>query len=395
MTTKTFNPLSADYQQNPYEAYKYLREQRVLFVPELNSWWVGRYEDVRGIANQPGVFSNEKFHEISLGEFDYAPEAESLVASDPPIHTRLRRLVNPAFRPARLLSLAEKIKKIIDSKIDPLVTPGHTFDFQHDFSELIPLDVIALFMNTDLSRVQDFRRWSSTMLSASQRASMTPAQHDNIRLAIRESRAYFLALIAERRKNPGDDVISDFVRAADAGDSLTDEEILSLAILLLNGGNETTAHLLGSVMAVLWDHPEQFEIIKNNPARIPDAIDEVLRYEAPVQTVFLWTMREVEVGGVTIPKDAAVIGCWGSANRDERQFKDPDTFNIDREKRGHMAFGFGPHFCLGNMLGRQEVIASLARVMERMPTLRRATTGPIEWLPSYWVRGPRTLMVTV
>src|SRR5690606_12113876 len=105
MATSRFNPLSPEFQQNPYEAYKYLREQRVLYVPELGSWWVGRYEDVRAISNQPQIFSNAKFHEISLGEFDYAPDAESLVASDPPIHTRLRRLVTPAFRPARLQSL--------------------------------------------------------------------------------------------------------------------------------------------------------------------------------------------------------------------------------------------------------------------------------------------------
>jgi cytochrome P450 len=134
--------------------------------------------------------------------------------------------------------------------------------------------------------------------------------------------------------------------------------------------------------------------VKADPRRIPDLVDETLRFDPPVQTVFLWTTRDVPMDGTTIPAQSAVIGAWGAANRDPEQFAEPDRFDVTREKRGHLSFGYGPHFCIGNMLARQEAIITLERVFERMPNLRRATTGAVDWIPSYWIRGPRTLPVT-
>jgi cytochrome P450 family 109 len=273
-----------------------------------------------------------------------------------------------------------------------LVTIGE--GFQLDFAELVPVEVMALMLGSDMARTDDFRRWTGDILSPSNRSHMNPEQLAQIRRSVNEAREYFLNLIAYRRKLPGDDIISSFIAAQDTRDELSDGEILSLCILLLNGGNETTAHLLGNTLVALWDNPEQFELLRAEPHRVADAVDESLRFDPPVQTVFLWTMRDVELDDVKIPVDSAVIGVWGSANRDEAQFPEPDRFDITREKHGHMAFGYGPHFCLGNMLARQEVIITLERVFECLPRLRRATEGPVDWIPSFWIRGPRTLPIT-
>lgn len=394
MATPPFSPLSPEFQRNPYAHYPALRAQPALFVKELNNWWVGRYRDVRAITSQPAVFSNAKFHEISLGEFNYAPEAVSLVGSDPPVHTRLRKLAAEGFKPTRLRALADRMRAIVDARLNALeARSDRTFDFQLDFAELIPVEVMSQFLGSDMARADDFRRWTGDILSASNRAAMKPEQLARIRRSVEEARAYFLDLIATRRKNPGDDVISAFIAAQDRGDELSDGEILSLCILLLNGGDETTAHLLGNALVALWNNPEQFELVKAEPKRIPDLVDETLRFDPPVQTVFLWTTCETEVSGTTIPAQSAVIGVWGSANRDEEEFPEPDKFDITREKRSHLSFGYGPHFCLGNMLAKQEAIITLERVLQRMPNIQLATAGPIDWIASYWIRGPRALPV--
>jgi cytochrome P450 len=394
MTATRFDPLDPDYQRDPYAHYARLREQPALWVDRLQSWWVGRYEDVKHVSGRTDLFSNKKFHDIGLGEFNYAPEASSLVGSDPPVHTRLRTLASQGFKPARLRVLDARIREIVKENFDRLLTRNtRSFDFQDDLAELIPVQTIAEMLGADFSRARDFRRWTRDMLGAANRASMSEPELVQIRRSIAEARAYFIELIAERRRKPGNDIISDFIAAQEDDDRLSDGEILSLAILLLNGGDETTAHLLGNTMIALWDNPDQLELVRNDPSRIPDAIDESLRFEAPVQTVFLWTTQDTLIGDTEVPADSPVIGVWGSANRDPAQYAYPDRFDINRPRRGHMAFGHGAHFCLGNMLARQEAIITLETLFERMPNIRRAERGPIDWIPSYWLRGPRTLPV--
>jgi cytochrome P450 len=148
-------------------------------------------------------------------------------------------------------------------------------------------------------------------------------------------------------------------------------------------------------MVALWDHPDQLELVQQDPTLIPAAIEEALRYDAPVQTVFLTTTQNVTIDGVEIPKDAAVIGVWGSANRDPEYVSDPDRFDLTRGNVGHLAFGHGPHFCLGAVLARAQARIVLEQVFERMPKLARRPDAPVEWIPSFWVRGPRSLPVTV
>lgn len=385
----TFNPLAPGHQQDPYASYHALRSESALWVPTLGNWWVGRYSDVKDITSRTDEFSNAKFHEIALGEFNYSQGATNLVASDPPDHTRLRAAVSPGFRTGRIRAMEDRIREIVDEKIDELLArPDPRFDFATEFAELVPVAVVIELLGADPSRVKDFQRWSLRIMSAANRAAMDDAQLSEIRCAVEEARAYFLDLIGRRRHEPGDDLISLLV-----GSDLSDGELLSFSILLLNGGQETTAHLMGNAMVALWQHREQFELVRAEPRRVSDAIDETLRFDPPVQTVFLWTTRDVRVGDVDIPKDSAVIGCWGSANRDPQLFDDPERFDIGRKKVQHLAFGNGPHFCIGNMLARLEASIALQRIFERMPDIRLETDGPVDWIPSYWIRGPRTLPV--
>ena len=231
-------------------------------------------------------------------------------------------------------------------------------------------------------------------MSASNRALMSSAELGQIRHSVDAARAYFSAVITDRRHHPGNDMITAWTEAQERDETLTDEEVLGLSILLLVGGDTTTAHLLSNTMTALFDHPEQYEAVRNDHSLIPALIEEVLRYEAPVQTVFWNTTREVDLGeGVIIPDDAAVIGVWSSANRDPERYDHPDRLNLFRDQQAHLAFGFGPHFCLGAVLARAEAQIVLSSVFERFGHLKRADDGPVDWAPSYWIRGPRSLPV--
>lgn len=391
----TFNPLDPGYQLNPYPHYPALREHPAVWVPELGAWFVGRHRDVLAMVSNPKVFSNSKFNEISKGEFNYAPDAAQLVASDPPEHTRLRQLAGQAFRPPRIRALQHTIASVTDHYLDPLASRGGRFDFAVDFADRIPIHLIAEMLGAEVDMAPTFKTWTSDILSAANRSRMAPEELARIRRSVDEARAFFLDLIAHRREQPGEDMISAFITAQEANDWLSTEEIVGLSILLLIGGDETTAHLLGNTMVALWEHPDQLEILRADPSLIPAAIEESLRYDAPVQTVFLTTTEDTEIDGVLIPRDAAVIGVWGAANRDPDYVDDPDRFDLTRGNVGHLAFGHGPHFCLGAMLARVEARLVLEKVFERMPKLARVQDAPVEWIPSFWIRGPRHLPVTV
>jgi cytochrome P450 len=388
-----FDPLAPDYQVNPYPYYVALREQPAVWVPELNAFFVGRYRDVHAMTIDHETYSSRRFSEISKGEFDYAPGAAQLVATDPPEHTRLRTLAAQAFRPSHVRAMEKSIGAITATYLDPLVARGGAFDFHLDLATKIPIHAITRMLGVPASDGPTFRQWTADILSASNRARMNADELAQIRSSVDAARAYFTNVIERRRSDLGDDMISAWIQAQEERDVLTTEEILGLAILLLVGGDTTSAHLLSNTMILLWQHPEQLEALRADRSLLPKAIEETLRFESPVHTVFWTTTRDVDLDGVLIPKDAAVIGVWASANRDPERFPDADVFDIHRDTTGHVAFGFGPHFCLGAGLARAEVRIVLEAVFDRLPNLKRADDAPIEWTPSYWIRGPRRLPV--
>lgn len=388
-----FNPLDPHYQVDPYPYYKILREKPAIYVPGLNAWFVGRHKDVLALSKDYERFSSKRFSEISKGEFDYAPGAPQLVATDPPEHTRLRMLAAQAFRTSRIKAMEESIRDIVDHYLGPIVSRGGEFDFHKDLAARIPIHAITKMLGVPSAEGPTFRKWTADILSASNRAVMSPPELDQIRESVKSARAYFTDVIQLRREKPGDDMISAWIEAQEERDVLTDEEILGLSILLLVGGDTTTAHLLSNAMILLFAHPEQLEEVRADRNLIPRVIEETLRFEPPVGTVFWTTNCDVDLDSVEIAEDAAVIGVWASANRDEDKFPDADRFDIHRDTQGSLAFGFGPHFCLGAQLARTEAAIVLEAVFDQLPTLYRTDNAPISWTPSYWIRGPKSLPV--
>jgi cytochrome P450 len=387
MLTATFDPLHLDYQVTPWPYYEQLREQPVVWVESLGAYFVGRYDDIYDIVRKPELYSHRRFEELSKGEFNPVPDARSLLSSDPPQHTQMRKLAAVGFKPSRLKALDGFISGLTTSYLDSCTASGKPFDFQADFADRIPIDVISKLLGADNRKHEAFKRWAHQILSAGQRASMNAGQLAEIQRSVDEARDYFSALIEQKRGDRGDDIISAFLDAEDDGETLTAREILGLCILLLIGGVESTAHLIGNAMFALWNNPEQLELVRNNSALIPNLIEETLRYDSPVQTAFLTTNEDVQLGDQVIPAESAVVAVWGSANRDPEKFPDPDTFDITRDNRGHMAFGQGPHFCLGAGLARLDAKIVLTQVLDRLPTIRPAYTETPKQIPSYWIRG--------
>jgi cytochrome P450 len=385
-----YNPLLPEVKANLYAHYAYLREHApVYWVESLQAWAVSRYEDVVYVLKNPRLFSSSAFFDQLLGEFNPVPEIPWMITSDPPAHTRLRKLANKGFMPSMIRNLAPRVGAITMELIER-IRGGHEFDFVRDFSAVFPVLVIAEMLGVEPGRRGDFKHWADDVVSASNRATATDEARQRIRQSVNELRAYFEETIARRRQEPGDDIISAFIRAEEENNALTATEVLSLSILLLLGGSETTTNLLGSIMVTLLGQPHDFAKVRRDPSLIPQLIEESLRYHSPIQALFRKTTRAVEVAGTTIPADATVMPLLASANRDARKFPDPERFDLTRNADGHVAFGQGVHFCLGAPLARLEAKVAVEALLHHLSPVR-AKEQQVTWLDSFFVRGPKTL----
>jgi cytochrome P450 len=232
------------------------------------------------------------------------------------------------------------------------------------------------------------------LLKAPSRSALSDEELASIRKSVRELREYFREQIVFRREHPGHDLISALVRAEEDDQMLTETEVLSLIVLLQFGGAETPSHLITSTLYELFENPAALAVVRADPSRAADAVDETLRHMSPVHFIFQTSTQDVEVSGATIPGDSLVFSFIGSANRDERAFDHPDTFDIDRKAANrHLSFAQGPHYCIGAGLGRAMCTMAVRAALERMPTLT-PLEQKIEWLPSFWVRGLRQYIVS-
>lgn len=385
-----YNPNLPEVRANLYAHYAYLREQAPVFwVDSLQAWALSRYEDVIYILKNPQLFSSSAFFDQLLGEFNPVPEIPWMITSDPPAHTRLRKLANKGFMPSMIRNLTPRVSAISLALLEPLRSKRE-FDFVHDFSAAFPVSVIAEMLGIEPELRVDFKRWADDIISASNRATATEEDRQRIRHSITDARAYFEATIAHRRQEPRDDLISAFVRAEEENQALTAPEILSLSILLLLGGSETTTNLLGSLIVTLLEQPNDLDRVRRDPSLIPQLVEEGLRYHSPVQALFRQTTQTVEIAGTSIPANTTVMPLLASANRDPRKFPDPERFDLTRNTDGHVALGHGVHFCLGAPLARAEAKVALEALLPYLPSLR-PTAQPITWLDSFFVRGPKTL----
>jgi cytochrome P450 len=293
--------------------------------------------------------------------------------------------VNRGFTPRRIQRLEARIQELVAECLTSLESRDD-FDLVHELNIPLPVTVIAELLGVEPERHADFKRWSDRIISGATGSGIERPLESGVFEAMVELRGSLRPIVRERRQTPADDLISTLVAAEIGGEGLSDYEIFLFVLLLLVAGNETTTNLLGNAVDALLAHPEALARVASDPPLVPKLIEETLRYDGPVQFITRRTTREVVLHDQTIPADALVVVLLGSANRDERRFPDPDRFDLDRDTRGHVAFGFGAHFCLGASLARLEASAALAALVPELPRFVRSRPER-EFLDSYLIRG--------
>ncbi|WP_202638651.1 cytochrome P450 family protein [Bailinhaonella thermotolerans] len=376
---------TAETKADPFPVYSMMRKEapvcRVVTPEGFEIWMITRYEDVRQALTDPRLanateHAPEWLRSLGLvGEGD-ASLGRHLLTVDPPEHTRLRRLVSKAFTRGRMEALRPRVQRITDELLDAMAA-GEEADLIESFAFPLPITVICELLGVPGEDQDDFRGWSRTILTA----AFTPEGMAERAGAGRSMARYVAGLIARRRPEvdpavpPGEqpDLISGLILASEDRDTLSESELKAMIRLLLIAGHETTVNLIGNGMVSLFRHPDQLRLLRERPELLPGAIEELLRYDGPVDRgMFRYTTEDVEIGGQRIPKGSAVVGLLGSADRDPARYADADVLDITREDTGHLAFGHGAHFCLGAPLARVEGQVAIGSLLARFPDISLA-----------------------
>ncbi|MCX8073584.1 MAG: cytochrome P450 [Candidatus Binatia bacterium] len=355
-----YDPYSYEVHENPYPIYARLRaEAPVYHNPERNFYALSRYDDVRDAMQDWQTFSSQGG--VSLEGSGKAPPM--IIAMDPPRQTRLRRIISAAFTPRRVAEMEPQIRTLARRLLAPLLEQEE-FDFIDDFSGKLPMAVIAHMLGVPEQDHDMLRAWSDLLLHREPNdPRVTPAGVEAAGNIVR----YFAQAAEERRQRPGADLLSALLEAEVEGERLSREEVLGFCFLLIIAGNETTTKMLGNAVDLLYRHPDQRARLVREPARIADAVEEVLRFEPSTQALARVATREVTLHDVTIPAGARLLLLIGSANRDERVIERADEFDVFRTPVAHLAFGIGTHFCLGASLARLEGRVALEEILKLMP----------------------------
>lgn len=350
------------------EAYRWLREHAPVHLDGNSGLWgIATYQGVLAAGRDPATFSSAGGSRPDTGPLPW------MIDMDGPAHSTRRRLVSGGFTPARVRAAEPRLRAICDELIDR-VCEGGECDFVGDLAAPMPLIVIGDMLGVPASDRDDLLRWTHSML-----ASLTgePEGYEAAATAFGEYVEYAHRTIAARRAAPTDDLFSVLVHAEVEGQRLSDEDIVFESLLLLIGGDETTRQVTVGGMEQLLGHPDQRRVLQADPEELPAAVEEMLRWVSPIKTMARTTTAEVELEGVIIPAGSKVVLLYESANFDDRQFVDPGRFDIGRTPNDHLAFGFGPHFCLGASLARVELLAMFERLLDRLPDLELATNEPL------------------
>lgn len=370
-----------DDELNPFPWYRRMREKAPVYRdPSYQTWAVFRYPDVQRVLSDFATFSSASSASVNSAD----PLDVSLISLDPPRHRQLRALVTQAFTPRSVADLSERITAITTTLLDQVAGRG-AMDVMDDLATPLPTLVIAELLGVPQQDRARFKAWSDAVIGVS------GAGGGNMRA---EMIAYFLRIIEQRRREPQHDLISALLAAQVEGQHLSQQELLGFCILLLVAGNETTTHLLGNALLCFDEHPDVFEALRADPALIPGAIEEVLRYRSPVPTMFRQVVADVELSGQQLRAGQWVLAQIGSANRDENQFPDADRFDFKRSPNRHLAFGHGIHFCLGAPLARLEAKIALTLLLERFRDIRRNRDVPLKAVGSTILFGVKHLPIT-
>ncbi len=386
---------------DPYPLYRWLREREPVRKDPLAPVWVlTRYADV-ALALKDSRFRKDPFATERLaatvreqlgvdvsGRSDV--ETVSMLFLDPPQHTRIRQQFSRAFTPRRIENLRPKIQKLCDDRL-AAVLPSGKMDIIETIAYPLPITVIADLLGFPAADYPRFKKWSDDFATALA-LNAKPQQHAIAAQSHEELRAYFDDLVPKLQHDPGDNLISAFLQMEDEPGAMTREELFINATLLLAAGHETTTNLIGNGMLALLQHPDQLQLLRDNPTLIESAVEELLRYDSPVQWMSRVVGERLELNGIALEPGTLLLGSFGAANRDPAQFKYPEKFDIRRTENKHLSLGLGAHYCLGAALARMEAQTAIGTIVRRCPNLRLAKQT-LKWKKGLTFRALEALQV--
>ncbi|MET7474970.1 cytochrome P450 [Streptomyces sp. NPDC005648] len=396
-----FDPWDAAFLADPYPAYAELRAKgRVHYFEPTDQWLVPHHADVSALLRERRL-GRTYVHRFTHEEFGRtAPSAahepfhtlndHGMLDLEPPDHTRIRRLVSKAFTPRTVERLKPYVSNLAGELVERLVESGGG-DLLSDVAEPLPVAVIAEMLGIPEADRAPLRPWSADICGMYELNPPEEVAARAVRASV-EFSDYLRELIAERREHPGDDLISGLIAAHDEGDRLTEQEMISTAVLLLNAGHEATVNATVNGWYALFRNPAQLEALRADHSLIPGAIEELMRYDTPLQLFERWVLDEIEIDGTTIPRGAEVAMLFGSANHDPAVFADPERLDLTRTDNPHISFSAGIHYCIGAPLARIELAASMTALLEKAPALALAEEPKRK--PNFVIRGLEGLRVT-
>lgn len=396
-----YDPRDPAVRRDPFPLYRRLRaEDPVHWSPVLRGWILTRFDDVRR-AHAAAELSSDRITPF----YEKLPVQERGVLADivhylnlwlvfrkAPEHTRLRRLLNAGFTAQAVQSLQPRISEVVGDLLDAL-EPGQEVDLIGRFATLVPAMVIMHMLGVPLAMLQQVKVWTSEMALFIGSAQGVAGKYERAAAGAREMSAYFRELIAARRAEPADDILTRLIAARDDADGLSEDELVASCMLMLFGGHETTTNLIGNAAYTLCRHPEQRARLLDRPELIGSAIEEVLRYDGPSNSSARIVVVDHELRGRSLTAGDRVFAMINAANRDPEDFEDPEAFDIERTPNRHVTFGHGLHFCLGAALARLEARIAVGELVRRFPAMRLGPQGEPEWVNAMIMRGLRTLPV--
>jgi cytochrome P450 family 142 subfamily A polypeptide 1 len=372
------------YANGPDEAFTWLRANEPVYRDPEGMWGLVLHEDITWAERQPTIFSNV------AGSRPRGFPQQSMIDTDDPFHAAQRRLVAKGFGPRQMAQYEAHVRDVARTLVDRIAPLGQC-DLVTDIAKPLPMTLIGEMLGADEADYDSLQHWSDVMLTGSD--GVTNKNDETMQAALNYY-AYADAMIARRRDDPGDDLVSTLLHTEMDGEKMAHERVVGNSLLLLVGGNETTRNVITGGVDALIRNPAQRDALLANLDDVSGAVEESLRWVTPIINMHRVTTEDVEVRGVTIPKGDSVMLCYISANRDERVFDDPFSFDIGRPSNRHIAFGFGPHLCLGASLARLEIRTILTELFSRLPDIRLADPEQVpEYSHSTFVRGIQSLPV--
>jgi cytochrome P450 len=389
--------------QDPYPTYARLHEEGPLHYLDVGSKWavwsIISHAECSSIAKDPRLSAKRAQQLLALlpisrqSEFTELARMLSLwmIFMDPPEHTRLRKLLNKGFSPAAIEGLRPQVEAVVDQMLKPL-KHGSEVELMREFANVMPVGIISELLGVPQEMSEQFMTWSRAIAVFRGSPDRTVEQARAAQDALIALTDFFRKTVADRRHNKGNDLISLLIDIEEEGEVLTEEELYAQCIALLFAGHETTRNLIGNGMYTLLQHPQEAAELRENPEIIRSAVEEILRFESPVQFTARVLKEDIEVCGQRIPKKWSILCMLGAANRDPKQFKEPNQLNLKRLNNQHLAFSAGPHFCIGSQLARLEGQIAILNLLQRFPRMK--LTGPRpEWASTFGFRGLKSLPV--